>query len=116
MREIKFLVWIWEWTKWEWCDFKKALSEDYIKFNDWLIEWQDDSVIIRQYTWLKDKNWKKIFEWDILKWSWNYIWEIIYDNDFLQYRFKNWRELDFYWVNNLEIIWNIYENPELLNK
>jgi hypothetical protein len=114
MREIKFRAWYhWAWDpRVEW--FMSYSEKD----NAWNLEIffrnvQDFSlwVEVMQYTWLKDNNWKEIYEGDYVKGSWDYIWEVIYDNDFLQYRFKNWRELDYYWLNKLEIIWNIYENP-----
>ena len=115
MREIKFRAWDWKkmsnlfdlWDlSYEW--FPNMCLDD---------SWEEimPHIIFMQYTWLKDKNGKEIYEGDIVKGGWNYIWEVIYDEDFLQFRFKNDRELDYYGLNKLEIIWNIYENPDLLN-
>ncbi len=78
-------------------------------------EWIDD-VILLQYTGLKDIKNKEIYEGDILKYL-NYkgyeeIIEVWWDNDMAGFNFGN-RNLSFI-KNKLEIIGNIYENPELL--
>lgn len=77
---------------------------------------------ILQFTWVKDKNGKEIYEWDMVifetlnaKNNQSLKWTIIYD--------RNWFVVDvkWYWYTKfydpyIEVIWNIYENPELLTK
>lgn len=96
-------------------------------------EWQCHWIYQReQFTCLLDKNWKEIYEGDILedafeekvyqtKWcdiTAGFVFENVDDED---YNFTPWvtaddGEYSIYTSNTkeLEIIWNIYENPELL--
>lgn len=75
------------------------------------------SMILMQYTGLKDKNGKEIYEGDILKEhgivAWNdegHRWSAI---DLKWNDRKEWHDLD-YLTSPFEIIGNIYENPELI--
>ena len=73
---------------------------------------------VGQYTGLTDKNGKKIFEGDILKGSWNTIFKVVYDDCYLGFRAKEKTDfhncIDYYGLNTIEVIGNIYDNPELL--
>jgi uncharacterized phage protein (TIGR01671 family) len=76
---------------------------------------QDDDYIFMQCTGLKDKNCVLIYEGDIIRAEWDAETKI-YD--------VNWRELTWWagdvdiigedWIEHIEIIGNIHENPELL--
>lgn len=122
MREIKFRAW----------DWKKMLpSYDFLSiclnlFSWTWIDWRE--ITFLQYTWLKDKNWKEIYEGDVVEYPQNFdnsaFWlmcpkssgEIKYIDEYAQFNISwyFWGE-DFYKnTQMIEVIWNVYENPELL--
>lgn len=99
-------------------------------------EWSKEEIILMQYTGLKDKNGKEIYEGDILlQWDKKYI--VRWDEIMAAFQSKNIKDsvdTDFFnwgsspslrtqeiiktgWSDesNCEIIGNIYENPELLH-
>lgn len=137
MREIKFryIYQHEEDTIFPELSLKIADVNDSIWTLEQIAEWEPDNYIdtclsrawkviaINQYTGLKDRSWKEIYEWDIVEWFHNYIVEI--KNAVVRFRIGRF-ELDtfqciplyeFLLSNNttLEIIWNIYENPDLIS-
>lgn len=125
MREIKFRAWVKE---------KKAIFEviliDYVtKKVTYLLERVGHLLSIRdakfndiefmQYTGLKDKNNKEIYEGDIFHIGSK---KILYVVEWIdcglkgrQIKNKSWIGLD-YWKDDIEVIGNIYENPELIEE
>lgn len=70
--------------------------------------WENpEDFILMQYTGLKDKNGKKIFEGDILQGKYNGVVEWITEN--ARYAWSG-----FYYDS--EVIGNIYQNPELIEQ
>lgn len=133
-REIKFRVWTDNLKdKWEmYYQYpSKHLSPIFSPAWYWLL---NPTLKVMQYTWVKDKDWKEIYEGDIIEWkerslkpwltsetvtyvvewdcmkSWFYLTHIhIYPRN---------QDSSFRWYNinwpTKKIVWNIYENPELL--
>lgn len=143
MREIKFRAWNKK-------DKKMMWSYDLVSISLDLCNWTRNSsedIIFMQYTWLKDKNGKEIYEGDILQIPYiTPFWDVDYKTEWdkIIVEFKDWmfwyntntrfielrdfmlkeegKYISGFW-NTLtykhfiwKIIWNIYENPELLKK
>lgn len=138
MREIKFRAWDKEEKKFLEPCFES--EEDRYNKGKAIIRWNSSGKIwitlsgyrdednnpyqidaeIMQYTGLKDKNGKEIYEDDIVKSSIGAIQKVYYNNKFAAFLCKDiYRpngELSETWIIEVddEVIGNIYQNPDLL--
>ncbi|EME3558714.1 hypothetical protein QPI78_001197 [Enterococcus faecium] len=87
-------------------------------------EMAPDKYVLMQSTGMKDKNGVEIFEGDLVEhddnlngdWETFEACEVVYDKDYAQFCFK-WDAGNFLtYYRNLNVIGNIYENPELLEE
>lgn len=142
MRNLKFRAWdkgFKKFTKGYWIDSEWVFYEEV----DWghnYTRWEN--LELMQYTWLKDKNWKEIYEGDILSDKWIIAWVVTFwdykmidftkhdrQHNHLGWYIKQWTSkvslsyafynlTEGYSITNeknyIEIIWNIYENPDLI--
>lgn len=116
-RPIKFRVWHEESKTWKITDLCLHFINKIAEF------WLSDGYTIEQYTGLKDKNGKEIYENDIVKITRSYGYgflpkgakaKIVFDEKELCYKLQGQGEFRLTSKKEVEIIGNAHENPELL--
>lgn len=121
-REIKFRAWLKEEERMVSVSDISFIGQEIDKYEgdsssgDW---WGFDYIELMQYTGLKDKNGNEIYEGDICKHhGHDVIGKWIYDDGFTSFVMMEGENHYFYFgidEDRLEVIGNIYENPELLS-
>jgi uncharacterized phage protein (TIGR01671 family) len=105
MREIKFRAWSNETNE-------MMTHDDLLKGDGYYLGLSGklNAIILMQYTGLKDKNGKEIYEGDIIAKKYGDSWANV---------LVEWDRVGFLSLNNSnekEVIGDIYQNPELLTK
>lgn len=120
MREIKFRAWdksssvmVYSGADVSW------LSDKEVTVGDLVNSFEDESLM--QYTGLKDKNGKEIYEGDILDGHDDGLVKVVWRGAGWECDFEDdgnigLDEMCIWFGNNSEVIGNIYENPELLKE
>jgi len=112
-RELKFRVWFSEESRF--LETKDGLFFKYPHndYGEYIGDFIRDPYFVQQYTGIKDKHGREIYEGDILTglmidWATTRTFVVSFDVEEGGYRWYQWA------LDSLEIIGNVFENPELL--
>ena len=119
MREIKFRAWNPETDTMFEVNEMDLYGSGKVMVHKWASSYTDNWPLM-QFTGLRDKNGKEIWESDVLRWDINgksYVGRVGYDNSFASF----WLDTTCSGINDwargqYEVLGNIFEHPHLLEK
>ena len=115
MKQIKFRAW--NLSEKKWTTFGTCIDSKAFEVGGVFKPFRD--VVIQQFTSLEDKNGKEIYEGDVLRWKESAAGIVEFVAPSFRVRIHGYRNLDPFPVDldfvGLEVIGNIYENPNLLH-
>lgn len=113
-REIKFRAWDTEKKEMFTPDFIDGGDGHILEYIEYASPSLRHSAILMQYTGLKDRNGKEIYEGDLVKNN-GYIWEVTWKDGAVYIENKTGKGV--WWIGGeskyCEVIGSVYENPEL---
>ena len=128
MREIKFRVWLKNKKEMIYpngYEYELVYGTSYtnkfhlVKLSDYSAK-EIENIIIMQYTGLRDKNDKEIYEGDIVRFENGKLGKIVWSKKDVGFAVKRKVKPLFFNcdidANNVEVVGNIFENPELLEQ
>ena len=118
MREIKFRAWVKDSYYHAYSDSCGGRDSSSIEMLKLFFKHTAETDDVEQYTGLKDKNGREIYEGDIIRdYDEGYLYKVVFrDGSFM---FHDYLNNDYYYDDDLpehEIIGNIHETPELLEE
>ena len=115
-REIKFRIWLSDDKIFRYCDYIPTMGFVWTISG---IPLEIGELYPQQFTGWQDKNGRLIYEGDILKCikrTHNKYVEVTYDTYLASFVFEGRHIPEFLMLNEIEMVGNIFENPELLKE